>query len=454
MGDSTRLSVLSSLGSPGSGKTALIRHIALQLESELLYQIVPISKPEDILNYGDLNRPQIFVIDDVLGVFDLERNLLSDLERHSEQIENVLDKESKRSKLFMSCRLAVYNEAKELDVVFFEVDNILNLDSKEHRLTTEDRKGILETHFKIAGISYAIDSILLQEKGVLMFPLLCQVFSSDKRIREYGIEFFKYPNKCWISDIDKIQKRNKLQYLSMVLCMLYNNGLSDKMLTNKRMLENVCRSCKVEGTPQNWEIFEKLSHLKGTYITESDKKYTFIHDSIFEVVAYHYGQQFPDQILEHMSSNFIAKRVVLKNTKTGNDICITLNKSYYEHLAKRLYADVKRGKLHDVFLNKALRDFDFKQQFLNLLTKAPYEDVKTSFLLPREECFKSIILDSKIQSKKGDQDTIGQRELDRQNLLLDLKCIGRKKIYGIRAISFIIYYGHFDLLKFFYRFGG
>ncbi|XP_061180646.1 uncharacterized protein LOC133189259 [Saccostrea echinata] len=442
--------IVAVVGPPGSGKTALIRHVALQLESE--YQIVPISKPEEIINYGDLNRPQIFVIDDVLGVFTLERNLLSDLERHSKQIENVLNR---NSKFLMSCRLAVYNEAKVLDVVFLEVDKILNLNEK-NILTSEDQKGIFESHMNNAGISCEIDLKLLHREDVFMFPLLCQMFSSDESVRKYGKEFFTRPSECLQSEINKIQKRNKIQYLSIVLCMLNNNCLSEEMLSKSKMFQEVCRSCKIKENTENWEIIKELSHLIDTYITKDHERYTFIHDSIFEVVAYQYGQQYPDQILDHMNSNFIANKVVL-DTKEDTCIdakCIKLNKSQYDKLAKRLYVDVKAGKLHDVFLNKALRDRVFKQKFMDILKKVPYEDVKTVFLLPRKESFNNVVYDSQKESEKEIDETEGQRESERQNLLLGLKCIDQKKIYEIRALSFIVYYGHLDLLKYFIKLVG
>jgi hypothetical protein len=41
----------------------------------------------------------------------------------------------------------------------------------------------------------------------------------------------------------------------------------------------------------------------GTYIVKSGSEYTLIHDFILEVVAYHYGKDYPHQILRYMSSN-------------------------------------------------------------------------------------------------------------------------------------------------------
>lgn len=42
--------IVTIIGGPGSGKTAMVRHIALLLQTE--FEIVPISSPRDIIQYG------------------------------------------------------------------------------------------------------------------------------------------------------------------------------------------------------------------------------------------------------------------------------------------------------------------------------------------------------------------------------------------------------------------
>jgi hypothetical protein len=46
-------------------------------------------------------------------------------------------------------------------------------------------------------------------------------------------------------------------------------------------------------------ITDALSHMIGTYIVKSGGEYTFIHDSILEVVSHHYGKDYPRQILKY-----------------------------------------------------------------------------------------------------------------------------------------------------------
>jgi tRNA uridine 5-carbamoylmethylation protein Kti12 len=50
---------MTIIGEPGSGKTATARHIALQLEKKG-WEVVPMCKLEDIIQYGDIDHKQVF----------------------------------------------------------------------------------------------------------------------------------------------------------------------------------------------------------------------------------------------------------------------------------------------------------------------------------------------------------------------------------------------------------
>ena len=73
------------IGRPGSGKTATARHIALQLEKQR-WEVVPVLKLEDIIEYGDKDQEQVFVLDDVLGIFAVDMNVYHYISNHKEQI--------------------------------------------------------------------------------------------------------------------------------------------------------------------------------------------------------------------------------------------------------------------------------------------------------------------------------------------------------------------------------
>lgn len=71
------------VGAPGSGKTATARHIALKLQEEG-YEILSINDIKDFETYYDPPNQQVFVIDDVLGKFNLDMKAYAFLNSHKE----------------------------------------------------------------------------------------------------------------------------------------------------------------------------------------------------------------------------------------------------------------------------------------------------------------------------------------------------------------------------------
>ena len=86
-------------GGPVSGKTATARHIALQLERKG-WEVVPVFKLEDIIRYGDRDHKQVFVLDNVLGIFAVDMNIYNHISKHQEQIVTII---GKTSKLLFTC---------------------------------------------------------------------------------------------------------------------------------------------------------------------------------------------------------------------------------------------------------------------------------------------------------------------------------------------------------------
>lgn len=147
---------------------------------------------------------------------------------------------------------------------------------------------------------------------------------------------------------------------------------------------SILRTCKVPSTTDNFQLINALSEMKGTYTKKNDDEFTFIHDSMFEIIAYHFGRKYPELILQYASSKYIASYVKLdkdnsrkrkreeeceedkesedkKRIQTSHesetiiDLSIKLHEPQYSMLADRLFKDVYNGEFYDVFGNEALK---------------------------------------------------------------------------------------------------
>ncbi|CAC5362275.1 unnamed protein product [Mytilus coruscus] len=121
--------------SSGLGKTATIRHIALKLQSEG-FEIVSVEYPEDIIKYITIKK-QVFLIDDVLGKYDLNPNLLEQWERINEKLISCLGKESGSHKILCTLRSQL-----ALNKRFEHASTILNKEiiNLEHLYSFKRRK--------------------------------------------------------------------------------------------------------------------------------------------------------------------------------------------------------------------------------------------------------------------------------------------------------------------------
>lgn len=86
------------------GKTITARHIALTLQEEEGYEILPIKDIKDIETLCDPHNPQLFIVDDVVGVFGFDMGELKKLNRYKDRL---IKPTIEKTKIFMTCRETV-----------------------------------------------------------------------------------------------------------------------------------------------------------------------------------------------------------------------------------------------------------------------------------------------------------------------------------------------------------
>ncbi|CAC5358848.1 unnamed protein product [Mytilus coruscus] len=439
-------SQITIVGSPGSGKTSIARHVALKLIQNEKYQIVPIYSADEILLYGDIKSKQVFVIDDILGVFGVDMNKINYLESRADAIINLL--KTSGSKLIMTCRKAVFNTITLTTSVVAE--NAFDVDHEENKLSNEDKKAILEIHCMKKGVSPAMYDSLSLDSAVIMFPLLCKLFSNEKRYQMIGARFFTHPYECLLNEVQKNQERNKAQYAALVMCMINGGKLSMANFPATVIKEDVYEHCEIDKGTSSVTILKALEQLIGTYTEKAGNQFSFIHDSLFEVMAYHYGKQYPDQILKYSSTSYIANMVTVGDAHTT--LCIQLQEHDYHLLAERIYNDIQHMELNYVFRNTALKYIKFFKIFKQMLENKPYKEITDLFLQNQYEknCTNIVDQGEKLLRELNTEDVFLGRALTRSQDTLMNKRIKKDNsvTYHIRVLSWVVFYGHKRLLRY------
>ena len=435
--------IATLIGGPGSGKTATVRHLALRLQNDCEFEIVPVDDITEIKQYGHPKCKQVFILDDVIGVFGVAFEKLTNLERYRESIFNAL---GERSKVLFTCRKAVYNEAANLKSFVLDKRYLVDLEDSNNKLNVEDRTQILNNHCKPHEISPKLDEL---PNECMMYPLLCKLFCSKSEYQALGKEFFENPYVCIREEMDYLQGHKKIQYASLIICMFCQNAITEIMMTKEdpRFMEikqKVFQNCRVSGW--NSEIKDSLDHMINTFTIRTDKRYSLIHDSVYEVLAFHYGNQHQEDMLKYLSSSFVARKFSISDISDDpRDLHIKIHKEHYSAFAKRLVRDLKDLELHDVFMNKTVKIKRICNAFIDELEKISYLEIKNIFFQELEISSKMLQRNELWEECKSKSDF--KVKWQRQDLLLGNK-LGKSKF---RAINWVISFGHSQLLRFLFN---
>ena len=426
---------MTIIGGPGTGKTATAWHIALQLEKQG-WEVMPVCRLEQIIQYGDKYHKQVFVLDDVSGFFAADMDIYNRSISHKELILHSIGGESK---LLFTCRKSVYKEASKPGG--FEKENVIDLQSKANQLTETEKMAICQHQCESKSLEPGLYTSLSFTKAYYMFPLLCKLFSLNEQYQQLGESFFNKPYKYFINELGKLQDTHTIQYAVLVLCLVNEGKLSVEHLPPEHMQKEVFNNCGVNLGTSDKEIKDAIYHMSETYFTKLETVYTFTHDFIFEALAYHYGRQSKHQILKYLSSSYIANKVTVYDQAPNEDFCIHISEDMYLPLAERLYTDIQSMNLFDVFMNKSLKHGPFFEVFKTMLKTKPFDEFELLILKNRQNICHFVTTSFSVNKPER----IGSIERSRLNLLFDY--VEFQPVYKVTVISWIINYGHTHLLQ-------
>ncbi|VDI29459.1 Hypothetical predicted protein, partial [Mytilus galloprovincialis] len=234
-------SCVTITASAGVGKTAILRHVALQM-SEEEYEILYVFDPFDIMRFYNPNQKTLFVIDDLCGVYGIDERNLQLWQQVVERIKTVLQN-NLYTKIIAACRLQVCQDDrfKALSVCNTCVCNLL---SENICLTKNEKKSIAELYLE-NNVSEITNYYELYD----CFPLLCKLSHDNPNLNI--IDFFKNPFSVYEAEIEMLLKEGHYaKYCALALCVMFNNNLREEILTEDvdevAIIENTCEACRLD----------------------------------------------------------------------------------------------------------------------------------------------------------------------------------------------------------------
>lgn len=341
------------------------------------YTIIPVSSIKEIEDQCDPRRKQIFVLDDPLGSLCLEKTNLSEWVTKNDKIKNIAKKGL--TKFIATIRTSIYQKAgRSIKRTIFSKPCV-DLTSEPYKLGEEERQNILKRH-----CTHATED---QDKFKKVtgsyfpgFPLLCHLLRIDSKSQEeMGNDLD--PFKLMLHQIQEIEEKEQL--CALVLTAMFDGVfdpqdldlLSDENDENEivKKSKKIIKLCGLN--PNDVEkldaIKKSFDHLKSVYFVEKESEFYFLHDVIYSVVAYHFGQSHLAFILEWCSSTFIQERVRVKdpNTKEAYDGTkpIEIPEKKFPDFAKRLTKDLTDEKHVNVFQNPSIHHIKFQDVWVKHL---------------------------------------------------------------------------------------
>ncbi|XP_063447976.1 uncharacterized protein LOC134727525 [Mytilus trossulus] len=377
------------VGSPGVGKTAVIRHVALKMK-EIGYTVIPITIPTDIRDFYQPGRQTVFVVDDMCGNFTANKQLIDNWKQLLGVVDNiVLD----NCKIIVSCRSQVYKDNKCCVLAQFRSCEC-NLISNDLLLSTDERIQIAKAHLGKHGNNIS-ETILLQYD---FFPLLCFLYSRQKNTDID--DFFSKPFVVFQKELNSLWNEGKVgqsKICGLVLCVVYNNKLDEKYLTSmdpcvRVIIDDVCEACGINRGTSGIKIKEEVDTLVGTYLKKENNVYITIHDKLFDFLVYFYGTKMLDCLLKHAMHDIINQRFRWNKCRDNEDrdtnelINITTEDKLTLYL-NRLILDWSQGKVMDLFSNNYnMKNEQFRDSLLTqLLHRDKAEQTKISLTTERSK---------------------------------------------------------------------
>ncbi|XP_065925457.1 uncharacterized protein [Magallana gigas] len=367
-------------GNSGSGKSAIIQHIALRYRDQG-WTVKPVYNVKEITDtYSSVDVLQskiLFVFNDPIGNESFDEIAYNSWKEQDERLKACL----RNNKMLLSSRKYILLDNRVKGILNDKSCSI-DLSDDKHKLNNGEKETILR--------SYASNSGLLKDdiSGILTteeyFPLLCKLYFSDENNQTIGPRYFKGPFNVCQEQIRNFRNDSKKEcnekYCALVLLVLCNNQLcvEDIHKNNclKEKFELALKLCGMMANTASHIIGDALKTLEGFFVKKIEDTYHFYHDFVMEVTTYVFGTDYPRETIQYSDIGFLRRRVNLKssndNRKEEVDIfTIYLHDKYVSDLVDILFNDVFSDRMFDVVLNPCMRNEKVATCFIQKLKDSP-----------------------------------------------------------------------------------
>lgn len=212
-------------------------------------------------------------------------------------------------------------------------------------------------------------------------PLLCSLYQKRNLQKSINIDdFFNNPFDIFENELVELFKKDKTGYMtysSLVLCLMFNNTLTEENLLKKdkkiaSVMEDLPKELQLKkGTPVK-RLRNSLKALEGSYVVKEGSTYKIIHDKLFDYLVKYYGDQVLPLFINHAETDFICERFIWKTTNNmskNTESAIRIPDNHINIYIERLLKDWENGHVCNVSDNRNMNSTMFTEKFIINLNK-------------------------------------------------------------------------------------
>ncbi|CAC5381062.1 unnamed protein product [Mytilus coruscus] len=250
------------VGASGMVKSAIIHHIALQICHEGGRSIIPCHSPQEVINHYKKNEFPIFVIDDICGKYAESEVDIDNWINNRNKLKMMLGKG--KIKILTSCCLEIFNEEKVQRSLTPFISYSFDLSSK-YKLSPK-AKLVIAGKYLMSNDCENLQDVL---GSFACSPLLCFLFSKYENITRH--EFVNEPYNIFRSELDELKVVDPHKYCLLFMFVIFNGTINESLFyesneDERKKLENVFKSLKIERSTALSSIKDKLDFCVGTYV--------------------------------------------------------------------------------------------------------------------------------------------------------------------------------------------
>lgn len=263
-------SVVMVIGHPGTGKSAIIQHIALQYKNER-WILEPLQSIIDFEENFSSKKRTLYIINDPFGKNAFKKKEWEFWRDNEEAIESSLTKSC--SKMLMSCQKYIFLDIR-IQSRFKDCPYVVDITEVECKLTNDEKRQLIRKY--TINVEFATDCAREVEIEAY-FPRLCKLYS-----KKGDLNPFLKPEEVLNSELKCLREENRELFCALIVLAISDDNFCMEHLQNMSSTQSKCISdeCGINGIAP-FSIKDKLDSMDGFLVKKKNSDNTDFPKEIY-----------------------------------------------------------------------------------------------------------------------------------------------------------------------------